>query len=101
MRKESPSPAGIWSWHPSSGRLSWSLAHFRIFGLDPALTEITCDRFFQMVHPEDRDRLVCEFEAAVQAKRELDAEYRIVRPDGSIRYILGRGQALCVAFDDT
>src|SRR6202000_2111552 len=45
--------------------------------------------------------LVCEFEAAVQAKRELDAEYRIVRPDGSIRYILGRGQALCVAFDDT
>lgn len=72
-----------------------------MFGLDPALTKITCDGFFRMIHPEDRVHLVREFEGAVQVEREFDQEYRIVRPDGSIRHIHGRGQALCVEFAET
>lgn len=72
-----------------------------MFGLDPVLTKITCDGFFRMIHPDDRVDLVREFEGAVQVEREFDAEYRIVRPDGSTRYIHGHGQALCVAFGET
>jgi PAS domain S-box-containing protein len=86
---------GSWAWNPSSGQLFWSLEHFRIFGLDPALTRITYDGFFQMIHPEERAHLAREFQAAVSAGRDFDGEYRIVRPDGSVRYIHSRGHALC------
>jgi C4-dicarboxylate-specific signal transduction histidine kinase len=86
---------GSWAWNPSSGQLFWSLEHFRIFGLDPALTRITYHAFFQMVHPEERAQLAREFEAAVRAGRDFDGEYRIVRPDGSIRYIHSRAHVLC------
>jgi PAS domain S-box-containing protein len=86
---------GSWAWNPSSCQLFWSVEHFRIFGLDPALTRITYDGFFQMVHPEDRAHLAREFEAAVRAGREFDGEFRIVRPDGSVRCIHSRGHALC------
>jgi PAS domain S-box-containing protein len=86
---------GSWAWNPSSGQLFWSLEHFRIFGLDPALTKITYDAFFQMVHPEERAHLAREFEAAVRAGRDFDGEYRIVRPDGSVRHIHSRAHALC------
>jgi signal transduction histidine kinase len=95
MASQRITQTGSWAWSPSSGRLFWSLEHFRIFGVDPALTRITYHAFFQMVHPEERAHVTCEFEAAVRAGRDFDAEYRIVRPDGSVRYIHSRAHALC------
>ena len=89
------SGTGSWAWNPSSRQLFWSLEHFRIFGLDPARTKVTYHAFFQMVHPEERAHVAREFEAAVRTGRDFDGEYRIVRPDGSVRYIHSRAHALC------
>ena len=42
------------------------------------------------IHPDDRERVVEAFRTRV-AKGDYDEEYRIVRPDGAVRWIHGRG----------
>lgn len=86
---------GSWAWNPLSRQLFWSGEHFRIFGLDPACKRITYRDFLKMVHPQERSHVAREFEAAVSSRRDFDAEYRIVRADGSVRHIHSRASALC------
>ncbi|MEG3986846.1 PAS domain S-box protein [Microcoleus sp. S28C3] len=48
-----------------------------------------CERFFtESFHPEDRDRIIATFTKQIES--EEDIEYRIVRPDGKIRWIRAR-----------
>ena len=51
------------------------------------------DGWLKAVHPDDRDRLVAGWQAAVQAQSESRAEYRFLRPDGSIAWVLGQAVA--------
>jgi PAS domain S-box-containing protein len=81
------SHTGSWAWNVPTGELYWSLEHFRIFGLDPEATKPTYERFFQAIHPDDRPHVRDAFERIVRDKGDFDSEYRIVRPDGTIRHI--------------
>jgi PAS domain S-box-containing protein len=65
----------------------WSEEHFRIWGFDPQQGPPDGETLLQRVHPEDREMVR---ELSVKAMRErLDyiAEYRIVLPDGTVKYI--------------
>jgi PAS domain S-box-containing protein len=46
--------------------------------------------WLQSVHPDDRDRVAAEWAAAVREKRVMEAEYRMLRADGSWRHLAGR-----------
>jgi PAS domain S-box-containing protein len=81
---------GSWAWNCSTGELFWSREHFRIFGLDPTRTNVSYQLFFKMVHPEERARVEREFLEAVRSVRDFDGEYRIVRPDGVVKYLHSR-----------
>jgi PAS domain S-box-containing protein len=48
--------------------------------------------FWQAVHPEDRDRLRAAVRRAVEERVDLDLEYQTLWPDGSIHWVLVRGQ---------
>jgi PAS domain S-box-containing protein len=78
---------GSWAWNPSSGELFWSREHFSIFGLNPENNKVSYRVFFNMIHTDERARVEREFQEAVRAARNFDGEYRIVRPDGQVRYI--------------
>jgi PAS domain S-box-containing protein len=78
---------GSWAWNLSSGKLFWSREHFRIFGLDPENNKVSYRVFFRMIHADERAHVEREFQEAVRAGRDFDSEYRIVRPDGQLRYI--------------
>jgi PAS domain S-box-containing protein len=78
---------GSWAWNLSSGELFWSREHFRIFGLDPENNKVSYHVFFRMIHADERAHVEREFQEAVRAGRDFDSEYRIVRPDGQLRYI--------------
>jgi PAS domain S-box-containing protein len=68
----------------------WSEELFRLHGRDPALGTPMFAEFIQMVHPEDRDQLLRAHSAAMTANVPMIQEYRIVRPDGGIRWVLAR-----------
>jgi PAS domain S-box-containing protein len=78
---------GSWAWNVSTGDLFWSQEHFRIFGLDPEKAKPSYKMFFEMVHPEDRSILMRGFEKAVNEQSDFEANYRIIRPEGTIRHI--------------
>lgn len=60
-----------------------------IYGRPPKEFYANSNLWFEVIHPADRDRL-SGFYRRLLAEGSQDARYRIVRPDGSIRYLLDR-----------
>jgi PAS domain S-box-containing protein len=86
------SHTGSWSWDVSSGKLTWSEEHFRIFGFDPEKIEPSLKLFLERVHPEDRSFLEQALDQAVKEKKGFDLEFRVALPDGSIKHVQGLGR---------
>jgi len=81
------SSTGSWGWNSATGKLTWSQEHFRILGLDPKKTNASLDIFWERVHPDDRIGMRRAFESAIRGKRDFEQEFRIIRPDWSIRHL--------------
>jgi signal transduction histidine kinase len=83
---------GRWEWEVGSQELSWSETTRRMYEvpLDAPVTSKTLDA---LVHPEDRHVLTAAAADAL-AGREIDAEFRVVFPDGRTKWILSRGRAI-------
>src|SRR5256714_7657712 len=86
------SHTGTWSWNVSSGEVTWSEEHFRIFGFDPEKTEPSFQLFLQTVHPEDRSFIERGLNEAIREKRGFEMEFRIALADGSIMHVQGVGR---------
>src|SRR5437879_733898 len=86
------SHTGSWSWNVSSGKVTWSAEHFRIFGFDPEKTEPSFQLFLETVHPEDRSFIKQSLDEAVRKRRGFDLEFRIALADGSIKHVQGVGR---------
>ena len=85
---------GSWGWNVSSGKLTWSEEHFRIFGFDPETTEPCLRSFFETVHPKDRSFVKRYLDEAVREKSSFDMEFRIALADGSIKHVHGLGRPI-------
>lgn len=82
------SHTGSWAWNLSSGEVFWSQETYRIFGIDPANPASALEEaFLERIHPEDRPGIAQGLKTAATQKRRYETDYRIVLPDGSIRYI--------------
>ena len=84
------SHTGSWAFN-AAGTVYWSEENFRIWGFDPQQGLPRREESIQRLHPEDRDRVLAEAMAAVRDKRDYVVEFRIVLPDGTVRYIHGLG----------
>jgi PAS domain S-box-containing protein len=60
------------------------------FGLSPA-ENLTYQQLLELIHPEDRDRVIAIMSGAIENQRDYTTEYRIIRSDGSIHWISVRG----------
>lgn len=77
----------------------WSDECYRIFGFEPASFAVTNDRYFRSIHPDDYARFMEIAHRDLHEGRNGSYEYRIIRPDGSIRYI--HEQSLIVLDEQT
>lgn len=89
------SHTGSWADSPSTGEIYWSREHFQICGLDPETISPTYEMFLDMVHPEDRPQVRETYDKAVRERGDYECNYRVVRPDGMIRYIHALGHPVC------
>jgi PAS domain S-box-containing protein len=85
---------GTWEWHPASGRLIWDSRQLELFGLTADQFDGSVEAFLRLVHPEDRERLRASTERQSGSLGRSRDEFRIVRPDGSVRWIMGDGLAV-------
>jgi PAS domain S-box-containing protein len=85
---------GSWEWDMRSGRLTWSDELFRIYGLERREFDDIAHALLVGVHPDDRERVKGLIAAGFEARSNpvLDASYRIIRPDGSVRILHVRGE---------
>jgi PAS domain S-box-containing protein len=84
------SHTGSWAFNATTA-LYWSEENFRIWGFDPQHGLPDRETVLQRIHPEDRGKIVEYVQNAVRERRDYDVEFRIVLPDGAVRYIHGLG----------
>jgi len=77
-----------WAWRVSDRsavHLSGEL--YRIYGFDPAEGELTWEEYFERIHPEDRLKWTGTVERAIVEKADYDQEFRILFPNGKVKWI--------------
>jgi NO-binding membrane sensor protein with MHYT domain/nitrogen-specific signal transduction histidine kinase len=80
------SHTGSFGWRVSTGEVTWSEESFRIFQYDRT-TKPTVELILQRVHPEDAALVKQTIASAAQNGKDFDHEYRLVMPDGSVKYV--------------
>ena len=75
-----------------SGEIFWSDEMFRIFQND-RMTKPTVELILQRVHPEDATFVKQTIDRVSQEGKDYDFEYRLLMPDGSIKYVHVVGHA--------
>ena len=79
---------GSWEFDPATNHLEWDTGQHRIYGIAPEILEPTRLQILDIVHPDDRDKH--PLEGALRASSDrYQAEFRIVRPDGELRWCYG------------
>ena len=78
---------GIWEFHLSAERLVWSAETCRIMGVDDSGFDGRIATLLSLVHPDDRHAVVAAIRESRQQPRQTELEYRIVRPDGTVRHV--------------
>lgn len=91
-----PLPEGLgvgrWRWNIASRTIEWSPELRRIYGLaETDRPPMSLSRFAQLVHPDDRARVMSTVSETLASSREgHEHRFRVVRPDGGVRVVLSR-----------
>jgi len=84
---------GSWDWDWVKGDWMWDEGQFHIFGVDPKTFVVTPASVQALLHPDDIDELRKAMNQFTKGARSYEAEFRISRPDGEIRWCVGTAAA--------
>ena len=86
---------GAWDIDLTAGLLRGTAQFFRIMGLEPTTDPVPIEATRRLRHPDDASRVLQSFGTAIERGDEyLETEYRIIRPDGKLRWIFGRSRII-------
>src|ERR1700730_15613210 len=89
------SHTGSWVLSPATTKiLYWSEECYRIWGIDSVQGLPDRETVWRRIHPGDRDRMYKETQEALQQKRDYTIGFRIVLPDGTVKYLEAIGHHL-------
>jgi PAS domain S-box-containing protein len=84
---------GAWNWHIPSGHVEWTPWTYQLFGQHPGVV-VSKEYFLERVHAEDRGAVVEWLSRALKEGGRTAFEFRIDRPDGSVRWVRSTGRVL-------
>jgi PAS domain S-box-containing protein len=87
---------GDWEWDIAADRLSVSDEFFRIYGLEPQSIQLDLAVALELIHPDDRERIADEVGQVLATGASHQFDYRLLRPDGELRYV----EARCICLPD-
>jgi PAS domain S-box-containing protein len=85
---------GYWERDLDTNFVTWSGESLRIFGLAPADDRVAFTRYQELIHPEDRQRVVAAVAEALRGGPRYDVEYRVVPPNGDVRIVHSQGDVV-------
>ncbi len=83
---------GTWRWDLGSGHVQWDERLEEIFGFAPGEFDGSYEAYLARLHPDEREAIVAEVDAAVAQRRSYWLEHRVVWRDGTVRWVQGVGQ---------
>jgi PAS domain S-box-containing protein len=83
---------GMWYWDVATDTLTWTDRAKAMFGL-PADIEMSMQIFLEAVHPDDRQLMQTIVSDLQAGQMHIEDEYRTLWPDGTVRWILARGNS--------
>lgn len=83
---------GHWDWNIRTNDLTWSDETYRINGLEPGTIKPTYAYFVDSAHPDDRTRVLDEIQDTLLENKPYRTEYRLIRPGGEVRWVVGAGE---------
>jgi PAS domain S-box-containing protein len=82
---------GTWHWDIAGGRVTWDETLESIYGLPAGSFPGTYESYVERIHPEDREWVAASVKQSVETGSGHQFEHRVVLPDGSERWVEGRG----------
>jgi PAS domain S-box-containing protein len=90
---------GSWDWEIETGEVRWSRNMYAIYGLDPDRFIPSLPSFRACVHPDDREFLEEKIEEILSTGAAAEFDFRIVKPDGSTRVLMTKGEVTAQSSD--
>ena len=85
---------GTWDWDVPANLVTADARFARLYGVDPAIAAegVAIDEFFRNIHPDDLAGARSAIAEAIGSGETFAAEYRLVQPDGSNRWVAAHGR---------
>ncbi len=83
---------GTWEWMIPEGRIEWSEGHYALLGYEAHSVAPSYRAFRRRLHPDDVRGQIEEMRAAARERRDYEAEYRVVWPNGETHWVQARGR---------
>lgn len=94
---ETSAGVGTWDWDLTTQTARCSPTCLILYGYAPTNQPVHREQWLRCLHPEDRPRILQEVDQAIKTQSLYHSDYRIVWPDGAVRWVSNRGQAICNA----
>jgi PAS domain S-box-containing protein len=91
MLAQSAAHMGLWERDLRTNVKTISGEYAKLYGLAPDHPALTYEEWLSLIHPDDRERLEIDIQASIERTGSWDTEFRVVRPDGSVRWLLTKG----------
>ncbi len=82
---------GAWEWDLATKKVYWSPTLEALHGLAPGTFDGSFEAYQKDIHPEDRERVLTSLSKILEGGTEHHIEYRILTPNGSERWVEGKG----------
>lgn len=83
----------VWEWNLQNNQMLWSPEFFEITGVREDEFDTTFEAFTQLIHSDDVERVKAAAEKAMQERNLFAEEFRIIRPNGEMRWLSNLGHA--------
>jgi len=82
---------GVWDLEIKENILVWDDRMFELYGLSRGASPGGAEVWENSIHPDDREMALATFRAAQRGEKEYDTDFRVVHPDGTVKYIKADG----------
>lgn len=84
---------GIWNWNLLTNQITWSDTLQLLYGREKATFPNNYEAFLNCIHPQDQDFVRDVNQRAIREGIDYDIQFRVVLPDGNIRWLASKGAA--------
>ena len=84
----------VWDWDIRNDKLLWDDRVYELFGVKKGEITPVYDSWLRILHPEDVEKANLHIKNALTGRSEYDTEFRVIHPDGNVRYIKAYGQVV-------